>query len=162
MIRPLADVDEQAAACLLDEALGGRAQARKDELVDVLAHPAVGAFVEGELAGVATYSVDSAGSAELVALAVGSGYRRRGIGAALVDASLEAAAAGGASRMWLVTTNDNLGALALYQRRGFRLVEIRRGAVDRVRLLKPSIPEVGAHGIAVHDELVLERAVVRP
>lgn len=161
MIRPLTNADEQVAARLLDEALGGRDQVRKDELVDLLAHRALGAFVDGELAGVATYSVEGAGVSELVGLAVLSPYRRRGLGAALVDASLEAAATGGATRMWLVATNDNLDALALYQRQGFRVVRIRRGAVDRARLLKPSIPELGAHGIALHDELVLERAVAR-
>jgi ribosomal protein S18 acetylase RimI-like enzyme len=158
VIRPLLPEDEAAAARVLDEALGARGQVRKDELVDVLDRPALGAFVDGELAGVSTYSVDAT-VAELVALAVASPYRRRGLGAALVDAALEAAAAGGAARMWLVTTNDNLEALALYQRRGFRIVEIRRDAVDRARLLKASIPETGAHGIALHDELVLERAV---
>jgi len=157
VIRPLTDLDEPAAVRLVDEALGGRIQARKDELVDVLAHPALGAFADGQLAGLATYSMGDA--AELVALAVGSPHRRQGLGAALVHASLTAAAAGGATRMWLVTTNDNLEALAVYQRCGFRIVEIRRDAVDRARLLKPSIPEVGAHGIAMRDELVLERAV---
>jgi ribosomal protein S18 acetylase RimI-like enzyme len=160
MIRPLADADEAAATRLLDETLGGRLQARMEELVDVLAFPALGAFAEGELAGVATYSVDSAGAAELVALAVATQHRRHGHGAALVDAVLQAAAAQGATRVWLVTTNDNLDALGVYQRQGFRLVEIRRDAVDRARVLKPEIPEVGEHGIALHDELVLEHPLV--
>jgi hypothetical protein len=30
------------------------------------------------------------------------------------------------------------------------------GAVDRARLVKPSIPLVGAYGIEIHDELMLE------
>jgi len=161
MIRPLAPRDEPAAERLLDEALGGRLQARNDQLVDVLDRTGLAAYVGDELAGLATYSVDG-GGAELVALAVGTAARRRGLGAALVDAAFEAAAASGARRMWLITTNDNLDALALYQRRGFRLVAVRAGAVDRARLLKPSIPEVGEHGIPMHDELVLERLVERP
>ena len=160
MIRALTEVDEPAAEQLIEEALGGRLQARMDELVDVLAFPALGAFVDGELAGVATSSVDGAGAAELVALAVGAGHRRQGHGAALVGAVLRATAAHGATRVWLVTTNDNLDALGVYQRQGFRLVEVRRDGVDRARrLLKPSIPETGEHGIALHDELVLERLI---
>jgi ribosomal protein S18 acetylase RimI-like enzyme len=161
VIRPLTPTDEPAAERLLDEALGGRAQVRKGEVIDVLARPALGAFVGDDLAGLATYSVDRVVGAELVALAVGSAYRRRGLGAALVDAAFEAAVASGGRRMWLITTNDNLDALALYQRRGFRLVAVNAGAVDRARLLKPSIPDVGAHGIPMHDELMLERVVKR-
>lgn len=57
----------------------------------------------------------------------------------------------------MVTTNDNLRALALYQRRGFRLVALRCGAVDDARRRKTSIPEVGDGGIPLHDELELAR-----
>jgi hypothetical protein len=57
----------------------------------------------------------------------------------------------------VVTTNDNLAALQFYQRRGFRLVLLRPGAVDGSReFLKPEIPTLGAHGIALRDELELE------
>lgn len=158
MIRGLTEADQPAATQALDGALGGRLQARMDELVDVLAFPALGAFVDDELVGVATYSVDDPGTVELVALAVVAEHRRHGHGAALIGAVLRAAAEHGATHVWLVTTNDNLDALGVYQRQGFRLVEVRRGAVDRARrLLKASIPGVGDHGIALHDELVLER-----
>lgn len=58
----------------------------------------------------------------------------------------------------MITTNDNLDALRFYQRRGFRLVALHAGAVDAARAtLKPSIAEVGDHGIPIRDELVLER-----
>lgn len=63
----------------------------------------------------------------------------------------------GCTRLWLVTTNDNLDALRFYQRRGFRLSRLRPGAVDLSRqTLKPEIPEVGTFGIAIRDELELE------
>jgi hypothetical protein len=55
-----------------------------------------------------------------------------------------------------VTTNDNLGALRFYQRRGLRLVALHVGAVAESRRLKPSIPEVGHDGIPIRDELELE------
>ena len=43
-----------------------------------------------------------------------------------------------------------------YQRRGFYLVRVHRGAVDRSRAsLKPEIPPVGAHGIPLRDEIEL-------
>jgi hypothetical protein len=57
----------------------------------------------------------------------------------------------------VVTTNDNLDALRFYQRRGFRLAVLRPGAVDRSReSLKPGIPETGAGGIRLRDELELQ------
>ena len=59
--------------------------------------------------------------------------------------------------MQLITTNDNLDALRFYQRRGFALTELRPGAVDESRRMKPQIPLVGAHGIPIRDELVLVR-----
>ena len=58
---------------------------------------------------------------------------------------------------WLVTTNDNLAALALYQKVGFRLSTLRAGALDETRRsLKPYLPEVGEHGIPLRDELEFE------
>jgi ribosomal protein S18 acetylase RimI-like enzyme len=59
----------------------------------------------------------------------------------------------------LTTTNDNVDALRFYQRRGFRLAALRPGAVDEARRIKPEIPQVGEHGIPLHDELDLVRPV---
>jgi hypothetical protein len=56
-----------------------------------------------------------------------------------------------------MTTNDNLGALRFYQRRGFSLVALRPGAVERARARKPTIPPIGDFGIRLRDELELER-----
>lgn len=64
----------------------------------------------------------------------------------------------GASRLWLVTTNDNLDALRFYQRRRFTISEVRLGAVEGARRsLKPTIPAVGRFGIPIRDEIILER-----
>jgi hypothetical protein len=57
----------------------------------------------------------------------------------------------------VVTTNDNLGALRFYQRRGFVLAALRPGAITEARrTLKPEISEIGADGIPIRDELELE------
>jgi ribosomal protein S18 acetylase RimI-like enzyme len=83
--------------------------------------------------------------------------RHRGIGSRLLDAALAAAREAGRSRVWLTTTNDNVDALRFYQRRGFRVVRLRPGAVDEARrTLKSELPEVGSHGIPMRDELDLE------
>jgi GNAT superfamily N-acetyltransferase len=85
--------------------------------------------------------------------------RTHGVGTALVEAAVEAARAHGCTRVRLTTTNDNLDALRFYQRRGFRLTELRPGAVDRSRETKPAIPELGEYGIPLRDELDLEREI---
>ena len=112
------------------------------------------AWSEGQLTGVATYVVDG-DACELLTLHAST--RLMGIGSALLTAVQDIARDAGRRRLWVVTTNDNVEALRFYQQRGFRLVVIRLGAVDRSRdLLKPEIPRSGAHGIPLRDELELE------
>jgi DNA-3-methyladenine glycosylase I len=80
-----------------------------------------------------------------------------GVGTALLDAVEQAAQQARCRRLWLVTTNDNLTALRFYQKRGFSLVALRRGAVEQARRLKPEIPAIGQYGIPVQDEIELEQ-----
>ena len=61
----------------------------------------------------------------------------------------------GCFQVTLTTTNDNIGALRFYQRRGFRLAALRTGAVDRSRQRKPEIPRTGDFGIPLRDEIDL-------
>jgi GNAT superfamily N-acetyltransferase len=143
--------DELWATGFLDKHLGGRRQARRGEVIDVLG-PGLG-FVAGDRTGLLTYRVDG-DSLELTAMAAEP--RGRGTGTSLVEALVAAARYVRASRLWVVTTNDNLDALAFYQHRGFRVTIVRTGAIDEVRrTLKPTIPMVGQHGIEMHDEIEL-------
>jgi ribosomal protein S18 acetylase RimI-like enzyme len=76
----------------------------------------------------------------------------------LLEAALAAALESGCRVAWLTTTNDNLDALRFYQRRGFRIVGIRPGAIDDARrVLKPQLPATGSYGIPMRDEIDLER-----
>jgi len=118
--------------------------------------PAVVAEADGERAGLATYALDGA-DCELVtldALTVGGG-----IGGALVEAVADAARDAGATRLHLITTNDNLPALRLYQRHRFALVTVRADEIATTRRRKPQIPATGHAGIPIRDELVLERTL---
>jgi ribosomal protein S18 acetylase RimI-like enzyme len=118
--------------------------------------PAVVAEADGERAGLATYLIED-GDCELVtldALTVGGG-----IGGALVEALADTARAAGCTRLHVVTTNDNLPALRLYQRHGFVLAAVRLDGVAASRRRKPQIPATGHAGIPIRDELVLERAL---
>jgi GNAT superfamily N-acetyltransferase len=151
--------DEAWASQFLDEWLGGRRQARRGELHDVLA-PGLGLVAEVDDApiGLLTWRLDSPTVAELSALAAGRPHA--GIGSALLDSLWAVLRTAGVRRVWVVTTNDNTDALRFYQRRGFRLSDLRAGAVDAARReLKPAIGLVGANGIPLRDELELERDV---
>ena len=80
----------------------------------------------------------------------------QGMGTALIEALVAVARDLDVTRIWVVTTNDNIDALAFYERRGFRLNEVRARAVDEARTtLKPTIPLIGQHGIEMHDEVDL-------
>jgi len=108
---------------------------------------------QGETAGVVSWDFEN-GSAEIVTL--DSDRPGRGAGTSLLQAAVATLREAGAARVWLVTTNDNVDALRFYQRRGWRLAALYPNAVAESRKLKASIPETGAHGIPIRDEIELE------
>jgi len=112
----------------------------------------------GKWLGLATYHIENA-SCELVTL--NSIQEGEGIGTALVQAVREAGSDSRCSRLWCVTTNDNFPALAFYQKRGFRKVAVYPGAVERARILKPSIPLWGIESVPIRDEIELELVIHR-
>jgi GNAT superfamily N-acetyltransferase len=115
--------------------------------------PALLAVQDGEIVGLATFCLEN-GECELVTL--DSLEEGRGIGSALLAGVSERAGQSGCTRLWLITSNDNVNAIRFYQRRGMRLVAVHRGAIDEARRIKPSIPLIGQHGIPIHDELEFE------
>jgi len=80
-----------------------------------------------------------------------------GVGTALVQAVEGWAKESGIKRLWLVTTNDNLGALKFWQKRGYKLVMIHRNSIAESRRIKPQIPITGLDGIPILDEIELEK-----
>jgi len=80
----------------------------------------------------------------------------KGIGTVLINEVLQEAKEKNCRRVFLITTNDNLHALGFYQRRGFELVSIHRGAVNESRKIKATIPLIGENNIPLRDEIELE------
>lgn len=80
----------------------------------------------------------------------------QGIGSKLISQVLGEARARGCKRLFLITSNDNLNALGFYQKRGFEIAAIYRGAVNASRKIKPGIPLVGYNNIPLRDEIELE------
>lgn len=152
-IRSAEPGDREEIARLLRELWGSEVTISRGRAHDASRLPALLAIVNGQTAGLATFAIEG-DRCELVTLDALT--RGHGIGTALLDAVAREARDHGCSRLWLITSNDNLDALRFYQRRGLRLVAVHHGAIDAARALKPSIPLVGEHGIPIHDELELE------
>jgi ribosomal protein S18 acetylase RimI-like enzyme len=152
-VRRLEPGDRPWAVEVLTRSWGSTQVVSRGRLHDASELPGLVAGFDDERIGLLTWSVEG-DECEVVTL--DSLVERRGIGRALLEAATEEAVALGCRRLWLITTNDNLPALRFYQRLGWDLVALHRGAVDEARRLKPEIPAVGLDGIALRHELELE------
>jgi ribosomal protein S18 acetylase RimI-like enzyme len=138
---------------------GSTLVARRGELVDAATLPALVAALDRSPVGLATYSTVD-GDWEIVS--IHTEVHRVGVGSALLTAIENLAETAGGRRVWLVTTNDNTGALRFYQKAGYDLVALHRDAVTVARArLKPEIP-TQIDGIELRHELELERLLHRP
>lgn len=108
---------------------------------------------EEEIQGVITYYIENS-ECEIVTLK--SLVENSGTGSRLLKRVIATAEKVNCKRVWLVTTNDNTGALRFYQKRGFDLAALYRHAVDKSRKIEPEIPERGCGGIPIKHEFELE------
>ena len=152
-IRALAAGDRDWVEQLVVERWGAPLVVGRGRAWNPVELPGFAAFDGERCVGLVTYEIDGE-ACEIVtidALVEGAG-----IGTALLEAVERAAREQGCARVQLVTTNNNLRALAFYLKRGFRLVRLVPDALVESRKLKPSISEVDEHGLPIRDELHLE------
>jgi ribosomal protein S18 acetylase RimI-like enzyme len=147
------DSDRSWIAARLRERWGSTEIISRGRLLDAGDLPALVARRAGHAVGLATLDF-GAQDCELVTL--DAFPERSGVGSVLLGAVADQARRRKCRRLWLVTSNDNLSALAFYQRRGLRLVAVYPNAIDVARAQKPSIPRTGHAAIPIHDEIELE------
>jgi GNAT superfamily N-acetyltransferase len=155
-VRPPTPAELPLLHRMLAESWGGPTAVAQGVVYRLADLPAMVAVCGGQIWGAVTLDVAD-GACQLVS--VNAFVPWQGAGTALIEHAARRAAADGCGTLWCTTTNDNLDALRFYQRRGFRLVRIRPGAVDAARLAKPQIPSIGEYGIPLRDELDLERTL---
>jgi ribosomal protein S18 acetylase RimI-like enzyme len=119
----------------------------------VVRYDRVNGFVYGDWLGLLTFILHG-DECEITSL--NSLREGQGIATALIDEVKQEAKENRCRRLLLITTNDNMHALGYYQRRGFELAALHRGAVNESRKLKPSIPLIGENHIPLRDEIELE------
>ena len=73
----------------------------------------------------------AADEGEILSLGVSPGYRREGVGAALINFMVHYAGPKGAEKFFLEVAADNTAAIALYGAAGFKRVGLRRNYYKR-------------------------------
>lgn len=152
-IRPLNKDDLHWIVGFLKEQWGSTKAVTRGRIHHADELPGFMAVQGDEPVGLVTYRIEG-DQCEIVT--VNSTVEGQGIGTALLEAVEDVASLAKCKRLWLITTNDNVEALRFYQKRGFSLVAMYRGALEQSRRLKPEIPLVGKYGITLRDEIELE------
>ena len=104
--------------------------------------------------GLVTWHVDG-DRAEIVT--VDAFEQGRHVGSRLLNGAEEELRRQGAKWATIMTTNDNLRALAFYVRHGYRIVAVHLDAMERVRQIKPAVPETGQDGLPLRDVIELAK-----
>jgi GNAT superfamily N-acetyltransferase len=151
--RSIQDEDRQAIADFIEKHWRSKKVMSQGKAYFPHEHEGFIEWRDGQIAGLLTMAYQ--GDA-LEVLTLNSMLEGERIGSALMLLAIEDARKRNINRIWLTTTNDNIQALAFYQKLGFRMTAVNLGVVDEARKAKPEIPKVGYEGIRVRDEIVFE------
>lgn len=117
--------------------------------------PGIAAYEDGQILGLITYKTYE-DHVEIISL--DSFLQNKGIGSKLLKSLEQTCEKKQITRITIITTNDNINALKFYQKRGYRIKQVLPNAVEKARQLKPTIPLVAENGIAIKDEIELEKS----
>jgi len=157
-INELSDDDRKWVQERTELLFGGDFVVSRDEVHDPHLLPGYIATEGPERVGLVTYAIDDE-ACEIVT--IDSLCQFMGIGTELLEKVESIALAAGCDHLWAITTNDNLDAQRFFQKRGFVISAVRLGSMSKIRLLKPSVPRVGYHGIPIRDEIELSKPLGR-
>jgi ribosomal protein S18 acetylase RimI-like enzyme len=92
------------------------------------------ALYNGEVAGAAGLRKVTDSIFEFTKMAVDESFRRKGIAEAISYASLEKAKELGATKVILYSNTKNAAAIKLYEKLGFRHLEVEKGVYERANV----------------------------
>lgn len=156
LIRPTDEQDRSFIRELITQRWKAEAVVVHGEIFYPAELPGFVAEYDHKTLGLITYHVNKK-QCEIITL--DSLKESQGIGTQLIEAVKTKVVKAGCSQFLVITTNDNLPALGFYQKRGFKIKEITINAVEKSRILKPSIPLTGYKGIPIRDEIILEMSL---
>ena len=152
MIRRATEQDRSWVLETIEREWHGPLIERADEFVDVRTLEVDIAYLGDEKVGLSTLLIEE----DFIEIITINSFREgQGVGTALIEAAKKEGQKRNLKDLRLFTTNDNLHALAFYQKRGLRLWAIHRDTMTRARLSKPRIPLQGSSGIRIMDEIEL-------
>ena len=122
----------------------------RGRVVDMTGADGIVVWEKGNIVGLLTYLIRD-GICEIISL--DSRQEGRGIGRNLIEKVKETAEKKKCRRLVVITTNDNIQAIRLYQRCGFDMSHLYHNALNFSRKLKPEIPLIGANGILLMHEI---------
>ena len=108
---------------------------------------------DGIIAGLISYAVNN-DECEIVSL--NSLSESKDMDSALLGKVIDKAKELNLRRVFLITANDNSGALKFFRKRGFRITAVYLNAVRESRKIKPEIPLTGNDGTPIEHEIELE------
>ena len=144
-VRPMSGSDASAAYSILKESPEASMWSSESLVESASKGIALVAELDGSIAGIVVGRV-AGDEFEILNLAVGNAWRRRGVATSLVGAALDRAQSAGAKQVYLEVRASNDAAITLYTRMGFRVCGRRpkyyRDPVEDAVLLDFHNPEL--------------------
>jgi GNAT superfamily N-acetyltransferase len=145
-VRRVSQADADWVRDELERAWGSVYAARKGQVID--ASPLDGFVASLDRVDVGLIMVRQHGL-EYEVVSISTAIEAHGVGRALLSRAIQDAHSRGCRRVWLTTTNNNIRAIAFYQRLGMHLCASYRDGVSASRQVKPSIPLRDSSGVPI-------------
>ena len=151
-IQPITSEHRERVNAIIDEEWGNPI-VTCGKATDVTTLPGFISISNDSINGVITYNIEHS---ECEIITLNCFEENKGIGTALIREVVAIAKENGCHRLWLITTNDNIGAIRFYQKKGFDFAALHINAIEESRKIKPCIPLIGMDNIPIKHELEFE------
>jgi N-acetylglutamate synthase-like GNAT family acetyltransferase len=156
IIRPVEDTDRTWVKTFIEDRWGSEIVISRATVYEPHRLPGFIAYADGESRGLVTYHLRG-NQCEIIT--IDTTVNNKGVGTMLLTRVFDEAHLKKWARVWLITTNDNINAIAFYQKRGMHIAAIHSNAMQESRRIKSKIPLIAENGIPIRDEIEFEYIV---